>query len=197
MSLITNSQYLNGSPASTAIQGGEQAPVTDTNGRSGWLFVKALTGTAKFNYFFYGEGSQAITLGEIKNIYANISNDNYLGGVTNPFIIVYTKPTGVGDAGAWYHSKITYKIPSSWNVQSGEIITIRTNLMTTNFGYRTCWLSDKTVDGDAALDEEILYMTIHSDSGAPAATQILVSEVGFSTIHGLQPLHRNIKYIST
>ena len=38
--VVYNSQYLNGSPASTIIQGLETAPITDLDGREGWLFVK-------------------------------------------------------------------------------------------------------------------------------------------------------------
>lgn len=196
-SIVYNSQYKNGSPASTAIQGGEATPITDTNGRSGWLFVKSIAGSAKFNYFFYGEGSKPITLGELNNVYCNISNDNYLGGNTNPFIIIYTKPQGSGDAGAWYHSRITYNIPSTYNIQSGETITIQTrNISSPNFGYSKCFLSNIITDGEALSSEEILYITIHSDSGAPVNTQILVSEVGYETTHQHQPIKKLIKFIS-
>jgi hypothetical protein len=196
MSLIPNGQYLNGSPASGVIQGAEQAPITDLDGRAGWLFVKAITGTAKFNYFMYGEGSQPVTLGEIKNIYANISNDYYLGANSNPFFVIHTKPTGSGDAEPWYHSALTYSIPATWNVQSGEMITIHTNVMEEDFGYRKCRTSDRTLIGEGLPGEEILYISIHTDSAAPALTQVLVSEVGYKTNHSLQPLDRRIKFIS-
>ena len=198
MSLIQNSQYLNGSPASNVIQGAEQAPVTDLDGRSGWLFVKDGTNaSAKFNYFIYGQGSHPVTLGEIRNIYVNISNDNYLGQNSNPFIVIHTKPTGSGDAGAFYHSALTYGIPSTWNVQSGEMITIHTNPMEGTFGYRKCWASARTLIGEGLPSEEILYISIHTDSASPTTTQILVAEAGYHTVQGNHSLERNIKFIST
>ena len=196
MSSVINGQYKNGSPQAMAVQGGEQAPITDLNGRSGWLFNKDVAGTGKFNYFFYGQGAVALTLRDIKNMYCNISNDNYLGTSTNPFIIIYTKATGSGDI-SWYHSKITYMMPSSFNVQSGETITIHThNIIQEQFGYRNCWLTNIATEGEALPTEEVLYISVQSDSAAPVNTQILVSQVGFETEHQFYPIKRNIKLIS-
>ena len=50
----------------------------------------------------------------------------------------------------------------------------------------------KTVTGDGNGDEEIYTITIHSDSGSPAATQILVSSVGFDVYNGVDKISKNI-----
>tara|TARA_R110000803_G_scaffold47911_6_gene99754 strand:+ start:2039 stop:2644 length:606 start_codon:yes stop_codon:yes gene_type:complete len=196
--IIPNGQYKNGTAQATAIQGMEQAPEPQNpNGRSGWLFSKVVAGTAKFNYFFYGQGSLPITLADIKNIYANISNDNYTGMSTNPYLVVYTKPTGVGDF-SWYHSAIKYLIPSTFNVQSGEMITINSHSTNSvNHGYRQCWANNMIIEGEALQTEEILYISIHSDSAAAVGTEILVSDVGFSINHRHHKIDRHIKLISS
>ena len=189
-----NGQYKIGSAASIAIAGGETQPVADLNGREGWLFNKDVAGTAKFNYFLYSDGTRPITLKEIHHIYANISMDSNVSSNSKPFIIVYTKPTGSGDA-SWYHSKISYHIPQLFNAQLGEMITIHTHRATIDehFGYRKCWLSDVITEGDALPNEEIFYIVIHSDSSSAVNTQILVSEYGFIASPNID---RHIKFIA-
>ena len=194
--IIPNGQYKNGTAQATAIQAGEQTPITDPNERSGWLFSKVVAG-AKMNYFFYGQGALPITLGDIKNIYANISNDNYTASNTNPYLVLYTKPTGSGDY-SWYHSAVKWNIPSTFNVQSGEMITINSHSTNSvNYGYRQCWANHIITEGDALPTEEILYITIHSDSGSAVGNQILVSDVGFSLNHRHHIIDRHIKLISS
>ena len=196
--VVYNSQYLNGSPASTIIQGAETAPITDLDGREGWLFVKPVANAAKFNYFFYGEGSKPVTLGDIKNIYCNISNDNYVGSNSNPFIVVHTKPTGVGDAGFFYHSSLKYNIPTDINIQSGELITIHSHQGegVPKFGLQKVWANFIIQEGPALATEEILYISVHTDSASPINTQVLVQAAGYSTNNQHHPVNKITKYIS-
>ena len=198
ITVVSNAQYKVGTAAQAAISAGEKAPIADPDDRGGWLFTKPVANAEKFNYFFYGEGKSAITLGHIKHIYANIAVDNYQDINSLPFIIVYTKPTGSGDAGAWYHSKIMYHLPTFYNVQLGEIITMHTHTtaVDVDYGFRKVWASNVVTDGDAAASEEILYITLHTDSASPAGTQILVSDFGYKTNHQLSPIDRKIKLIS-
>ena len=177
-----NGQYKIGSASSIAIAGGETQPIVDLNGREGWLFNKEVAGTAKFNYFLYSDGSIPITLGNLLHTYANISMDSNVSSNSKPFITVYTKPTGSGDA-SWYHSKVSYHIPASFNAQLGEMITCHTHRATIdeNYGYRKCWLSEEIIEGEALPTEEIWYIVIQSDSSSAVNTQILVSNFGFIT----------------
>tara|TARA_R110000803_G_scaffold103084_5_gene171202 strand:+ start:175 stop:777 length:603 start_codon:yes stop_codon:yes gene_type:complete len=195
--VISNGQHKNGSPSSTVIQGAEQTPIADPDERQGWLFQKATGDTAKFNYFFYGEANHPITLGQLHNVYANVAIDVHVDSTSHPFINIYTKPTGVGDAGAWYHSRITYYIPNTYRLMLGEVFTMVTAAVPPELGYgfSQC-LTRKTVLGDGLPTEEILYMTIHSESSAAAGTQILVSDVGFSTHPSHQNISRKIKLIA-
>ena len=195
---IPNGQYKIGTTQSTAIAAGETSPIADPNDRSGWLFTKPATGTAKFNYYLYSDGTYPLTLGHITHLYANISMDTNITSSAQPWITIYTKSQGSGDAGPPtfpYHSKINYHIPGSWNCQLGEMITIHTHhsLIPEDFGYRKCWLSNRTVAGDALATEEIWYIVVQSQSGSPVDTEILVSNFGINTNRGFD---RHLKLIS-
>lgn len=181
-----------GTTTALTVQGGEQAPIADPDERPGWLFIKAIADTAKFNYFFYGEGNTAITLDDLTSIYSNVTIDNYQGPNSLPFFVVYTKLTGVGDAGAWYHSKILYTLTTNEKILLGEPIQLYSGSKPNNNTHiRQVECNVKTVTGDGAGDEEIYTITIHSDSGSPAATQILVSSVGIDLYNGIDKISKN------
>jgi len=196
--VISNGQVKIGSAAQMAVSGAEQAPIADDNGREGWLFKKIAADTAKFNYFFYGQANAPLRLNEIRNIFFNGSIDAYTNGSSTPFIVLYTKPTGSGDAGAWYHSKIAYTLPVTTRFQLGEMSTFHTAGLPTEFyGFKHISLSNIIIEGDALGSEEILFLSVHSDSASAAGTQILISDVGFETIRKDEnKIHRKIKLIS-
>lgn len=191
---IVNGRVVIGTASGLSVAGGEQAPTADPDGRNGWLFSKSLADTAKFNYYYYGEGNKAVTLGELTGLHANITVDNYQSGLSIPFFVVYTKPTGVGDAGVWYHSKIAYTIDATETIMLGEDIEMY-SLAKSDINHkhkRMVSFNTKVVTGDALLTEEILTISIHSDSSAPASTQILVTNVGYEVLKDGEVIDRRI-----
>jgi hypothetical protein len=186
-----------GTASGAAVVGGEQTPIIDPDERDGWLFKKALAGTAKFNYYFYGQGNKAVTLGELKSVFANVSIDNYQDVSSLPFFNIYTKATGVGDAGVWYHSKITYLIDVTETIMLGEDIELWSiNKQTKHHkNKRMVSANTKLVEGDALAGEEIYTITIHSDSSSPALTQILVNNVGYSVVKDGEVNNRRISLV--
>ncbi len=169
-------------------------PTADTNDRDGWLFSKT-SGTEKFNYYIYGQGNKSFTLSQLKNVYFTGSVDNYISGTSTPFFVIYTKPTGIGDAGAWYHSKIAYVIDSVQDIQLGEICLFSClgDIENNHYTYREIKHLSLVTTGDALPTEEILTISIQSDSSAADTTQILVQDVGFQLKKGHKKIHRNIK----
>lgn len=172
-------------------------PTPDLNGRDGWLYSKT-SGAEKFNYYIYSQGSHAIPLNQLSTVFFQGAVDNYISNASVPFVVVYTKPTGSGDAGAWYHSKITYSMNATVlnNIQLGESCFFRCiekpkNILNNN---REVILGIKTVTGDGVGTEEILTIAIHSDSAAANTTQILIQSAGYQTINEI--VNRNIKFIS-
>lgn len=172
-------------------------PTADNNSRDGWLYSKS-SGTEKFNYYIYGQGSHPITLSQLHNVFFSGAVDNYINGASVPFVVVYTKPTGAGDAGAWYHSKVAYALGNNHlnNIQLGELCFFTCINQPKNIpnNYRNINLSNKIVTGDALGTEEILTISIQSDSGAANTTQILIQDAGFQT-HDNR-VSRNIKLVA-
>ena len=78
--------------------------------------------------------------------------------------------TGVGDAGAWYHSAILHHLNKSGNiVRAGEKCMWKVGVPdVTVEGARVLKMDTTSVVGEYNEDDEILYMTLHSDSGATA-----------------------------
>ena len=178
---VVNAQVKLGSATSVLVIGGEQTPIADEEDRAGWLFKKAASDAAKFNYYLYSQGSHAFTLGQIDTIFMIGSVDVWDNISSVPYFIIYTKPTGVGDAEVWYHSKILYTLDATKKINIGESVNMycitNPNL---NNGLRHIELSTRTVTGDGLDSEEILYITVHSDSSALINTKILLSNVGYS-----------------
>ena len=185
MTVLNNSKIKLSSSSGVAVYADSSpAPTADLNGREGWLFTKT-TGAEKFNYYLWAQGSRALRLRDLRNIFMVASVDTYTSISSVPYIVIYTKPTGVGDAGAFYHSKITHTIDSSQTVMLGEKVQYYTHQQhpDVDYGYRNVSLPIETKTGDALPDEEILYITVHSDSGSADNTQILISDFGFETNH--------------
>ena len=160
------------------------APISDPDNRVGWLHKKLATGTDKFNYYYYSEANNPLTLGNLKALSAHVSIDKWDNYASMPFFVVYTKMTGVGDAGSWYHSKIAYAMDNSGDqdICLGEHIEIWAKTKPfLNSELRQVELKTPIVTGDALDSEEIYTISLQSDSGSLINTQILVSSLGFET----------------
>ena len=93
---------------------------------------------------------------------------------------MYTKPTGVGDAGSWFHSSIAYACDSEIDIILGEHVELYgKNIPTSSSGLRRISLSNVITTGEAIGTEEILTISFHSDSGSVANTQSMVSKLGW------------------
>jgi len=169
-----------GSPGATAIQA-DSAPlaVADANDRPGWLYVKdgSSAPADKFNWYYYDGTNYSVSLKHMKSLFWVGSVDTFGG---NPFIVVYTKMTGSGDAGAWYHSRHSYSLnPANQTVQTGErCIFHALEAPVLEFdGARKIALELRIDTGAYNPDSEILYITLHSDS-SDAAVTALVENMG-------------------
>lgn len=156
-------------------------PQADPDGRSGWYFKKTIAGTDKFNYYFYGEGSQPLTLGKLKSISAYVSVDNWQNASSAPFFNVYTKMTGVGDAGSWYHSKLTFTLDSNAVIALGERIELFAKDAPAKRIIRQVRCNHTIKTGDCLDDEEIYTISLGSDSAAPVNTQMVVQRMAWSS----------------
>jgi len=156
-------------------------PVSDPNNRKGWYFAKT-AGAEKFNYYYYGQGNRALRLQDVKEYYFVGAVYTYANHASIPFINIYTKPLGDGqDAGAWYRTKITYYPSTSTLIQLGIKCQFSSLATTgTRFPYSQHHLNVVLVNGPNAQSEEILTMSVQSDSSADNGARILISHVGYA-----------------
>ena len=129
------------------------------------------------------EIKEVLTLGAVRSIYARAFINVNSETSSIPFFHIYTKPTGIGDAAPWYHSKIDYTYDGSDIIGIGEeCIFYGYEPPTSSFSNRHIEFKTKTITGDGEDDEEILYMAFGSDSGASQdAVNITTNLLGFDT----------------
>ena len=180
-----------------SVIGGEEAPIADDNGREGWALNKLVAGTNKFNWYFYGAGNTLTTMGDLKSISCILSVDAYTASNSLPFFIVYSKPTGVGDA-SWYKSSITYQLSAGEKIHLGEEIQAWSGVKPTKQSDRRMVefnaVSTNTLGVDTSI-EELYSIAIHSDSGSAVGTKMLVKQVGFDLYTGENKIERRINLI--
>ena len=172
-----------GSPGGTAVLADSTiTPTVDTDARDGWLFQNTVAGT-KYNLYFFGGAEETLLLKDIASIYARVTVDRYPDASVMPYLQIYTKPTGVGDAGAFYHSRLTYTWDGYDTVGLGEEIVFWANRRPVRgFSNRHLELKTLTTLGDGGADEEILYIVCASDSAATTgAVRHLINRLGFNT----------------
>ncbi len=159
----------------------QPTPTVDGNNRAGWLYKKTIANADKFNYYFYTQGSHPVLLGDLHSLVANVSIGAWASNASVPFFVIYTKPTGVGDAGAWYHSKCAYAVDSSKNILLGEPVNLYciNQPSCSHNGNRDIELTKIVNTGECLPSEEILTIALHSDSAAPINTEVLVANLGY------------------
>ena len=189
------SQFKLGTAAATAIQADSSIlGEVDENERQGWLY-KSIAANTKFNLYFYGQGvKDVMTLGHLSGVSAVVSIDAISGTSSLPFFVIYTKPDAITPNQSWYKSKIlgTFK-NDSLLYPTEKIQMYLDKVPETQFGYRNV-KTVKSVEGAALRTEEVWFITLQSDSGAPIGTQILVSDFTYETIH-FPNVNRTIKLV--
>lgn len=198
--LVTKTKHIShdkikiSSPTGLAVQADTTyTPVADEDERPGWLFKKAVADDAKFNYYFYATGSHPLPLSSLNNVHLTCSIDKWEGISSAPIVVVYTKPTGSGDA-SWYKSKVAYALTSTNKIVVGELVNMYClENPQLNNGNRDIQLSNVITDGTAAPEEEIYLISVQSDSASAIDTKILVSHVGYKLNNEIS---RNIALIS-
>jgi hypothetical protein len=170
-------------------------PVQDPERRPGWCFTNTSAGT-KYNLYYFNGAEELITLGDVSSVYTKMFIDQKPDNSVMPFFQIYTKPTGVGDAGPFYHSRITYEYDASDGVVGiGEsMIFYAINEPKKAWSERKLQFTSKSVLGDGLPAEEVLYMVVGSSTGATTGgVRHCVSLLGFNSGTGIQ---RNLNLVT-
>jgi hypothetical protein len=165
----------------------------DSELRDGWNAVNSVAGT-KFNYYIFNGAEEVLTLGDVSSLYWKGYVNRFTGVSSVPFLQIYTKPTGVGDAGAFYHSRINYIYANDDTIGIGEeCLFYAETVPTSTFTNRKIKFNNKSVVGDGLPAEEVLFIVCASDSGAGAGTMnSTINLVGFNDTK----IKRNFNLIS-
>tara|TARA_R110000823_G_scaffold310227_1_gene435053 strand:+ start:160 stop:768 length:609 start_codon:yes stop_codon:yes gene_type:complete len=166
-----NFQIQLGSASAMAFQADSMPSATfDANGRTGWSYTK-MSGADKFNWYFYAGTYEAMQVKHVKNMYFCGSIDAWTGiGNEAPFFVIYTKPKGDGsDEAVWYHSKRAYALHAgSQLIRAGEkcLFYCLQNPVEDFDGIRRVPFRTRIDTGTMLPNDEVLFMTLQSDSGA-------------------------------
>lgn len=154
----------------------------DPEKREGWNCINPVSST-KLNLYYFSGSNEIITLGQLSSVYFKGFINVYTEFSSLPFINVYTKPTGSGDAQPWYHSRITYEYDDNDTIGIGEeCIFFGKTSPSTEFNNRKIQLNNVVVDGEGLDTEEILYITVSTNSGATQdAVDTTLNILGFNT----------------
>ena len=167
-----------------AIAGGATAGVPDPLGNTaGWYFKNTADLTDKINWYYVANSNPAFTLtaGSLEGQYAIV--DVRAEGA--PYFVVYTKPTGTGDAAPWFKSRKVYSpagldltayigstIMLYWGTDPGDFIGVPRV---------ECTLDTFSSVGPQADAEEVLFANISTSTGYSAGHyDFVVSDVAYT-----------------
>ena len=165
----------------SAVYAGTLPTPSASLGFPGWKHTKG-SGVEKFNYYFYGNNSNnPYLLKELDNFWAVVTCHTITTTGSLPFLVLYTVPTGVGDAEAWYKSKIAYVIDiTAQKLFSGERILIYSGDEPNIYPkLRKIHCSQEVKTGNCLDTETLNLLTVHSDSSAPDSNSITVHNCGW------------------
>jgi len=172
------------------------APTADAYKRKGWYYTNTSAGN-KFNYYFYSNGNTTQTLQNITGGWCICENDSTTttSSIVNPIISIYT----VGNLNIWYQSSRAYA--ANVNMVAGMKYLFWWGVEPTVFPeLPRVQLTLAISNGPQLPTEQILTMSVGSDSGAPAGSiKNLLSHIAWrnSTNEFITELIGDADFIST
>ena len=149
---------------------------------AGWYYKNSNSLLDKINWYYLSNSNPALvmTKGALDGMYAIVNVR--AGGA--PFFVVYTKPTGTGDAAPWYKSRFVYS-PAGLDLTAyiGQTIFLywgNDNGDFANLPRVQCTLDTVSSEGPQLPAEEILFGNISTSTGYAAGTyEFVISELAF------------------
>ena len=166
-----------------AIAGGATAGVADpTNVTAGWYFKNTADITDKINWYYLVNQNPSLqmSLGGLDSMYAIID----VRAGQSPFFSIYTTPTGTGDAGGWYKSRVTYA-PVGYDISAyvGQTIMLYWGTDPGDFvgiPRVECVLDTFSSVGTMGAAEGVMFGALSTSTSYPAASyEFVVSDVAY------------------
>lgn len=181
-----------------ALLGADSIPQFDRHPTlQGWRYTNAVEG-GNSNLYFYGydinnQFQRSVKVGDLKNFFVKARILNLSNVKSIPFVNIFTQPTGSGDAGSFFKSRISYRVSEASILPSEEILMlfereesgVDTRL---NQGvYRNTTrrsmqeIARLGVGGD---DEQVFLIAVITDSGATQNTvEVVYSAAGLTAFN--------------
>ena len=169
--------------SNTAVPADGTPPLADPTGQTaGWYYKNSNDISDKINWYYAANSNPAITM-TLTNFTAQYAViDVRAGGA--PFFVVYTKPTGTGDAGGWYKSRLVYSVPGlDLSDHIGSTIFLHWGVDTGDFPTLTrveCTLDTFSSNGPQDAGEEVMFANISTSTGYGAGHyEFVISNLGY------------------
>ena len=169
-------------------------PLTSSNtyAQFGWYFKNTVLGY-KINWYFSPDTNQ--TVGDILGLYLRLFNCGTTSNDNTPFIVIYTKPTGVKDFAPWFHSSMTYILDQSVTPTANTSYTFFENVSGTcpdpsHYASSLVGMEPSTVNnprGEYLPTQQILAISIQSNSSSVInSVEFIMQKLGIMTSIGTQ-----------
>lgn len=191
--LVFSAGYASLSADGATLGADTNPPFTSHPTLSGWNFKNGATGGVSNLYFYsnpIAEGSvqRGPELQDLKNIFVKFRLNNLAGSSSVPFVNVYTRPTGSGDAGSFYKSRITFMPNFSFLTIAEELLMVfqkeeqDSDLNANVFrGLSRLGMTEIGRVGQALPTEELFLLAINTDSAAsPNSVDVVYSSAGYT-----------------
>jgi hypothetical protein len=161
---------------------------------SGWRYTNAVMGGGS-NLYFYGFGinnqfQQNIQVSDLKNFFVKARILSLTNINTIPFVHVYTRPTGSGDAGSFFKSRITYRIVEGNLAPAEEVLMVferdesGAELNQNVFRNVKRRSMNEIARLGAGLDtEQVFLISVNTDTSAsPNSVDVVYSGAGYTAL---------------
>lgn len=190
---IKQKNILNVYPAPPIYADGQQPlpvpnSISNTYGQFGWYYINGNTGPNKINWYFPPDTNQ--TVGDILGFYLRLFNCSTTSNDNSPFIVIYTKPTGVNDFAPWFHSSKVYVLNSSVTPVANTSYTFFENVSGTcpdpsHYASQLVDMQESTVRGVYLPTDQILAISVQSNSASPVnSVEFIAQSLGLMSASG-------------
>ena len=154
------------------------------NTTSGWYYKNSADLTDKVNWYYAANSNPAVTM-TLANFTAQYAVVD-VRAEGSPFFVVYTKPTGTGDAASWYKSRLVYAPADPYmdlTAYIGQTVFLHWGVDTGDFPTLPrveCTLDTFSSNGTQAASEEVLFANLSTSTSYPAGHyEFVVSDLGY------------------
>lgn len=165
--------------------------ISNTYGQFGWYYINSNSGPNKINWYLPPNNNMLV--GDILGFYLRLFNCSTTSNDNTPFIVIYTKPTGVNDYAPWFHSSMTYVLNSSVTPVPNTSYTFFENVSGTcpnpsSYASQLVDMQQSSVNNPRGVylaTDQILAISVQTNSASPVnSVEFVAQSLGLMTASG-------------